>query len=133
MSEERDSINKDIARIRAAVPFAESVLAEELRPYDVEWYARFAANTTYDPDSFLKAIDVPMLYVFGGLDVNVPTEQSIAYLESLVAQHGKNITIHVFPDVGHSLATWKGALNAGYVPGYLDLVASWPAEQLGRN
>ena len=132
-SEEREAINQEIAEIRATVPFAESVLDEALRPYDPEWYARFAENSTYDLDRFLRAIDIPLLYVFSGLDVNVPTEPSVAYLESLVAEHGKDITIHVFQDVGHSMATWKGAFNAGYVPGLLDLVASWSAEQLRED
>ena len=58
---------------------------------------------------------------------------SVAALEALITEEGKDIGITVFPDVGHSLATWKGLLSVGFVPGYLDTLAAWTAEQLQLN
>jgi pimeloyl-ACP methyl ester carboxylesterase len=71
-----------------------------------------------------------MLYIFGELDVNVPTEPSVTFIESLRRDYGKNITVLVLPGVGHLLYTWRGILEAGYPPGYLDFVGSWAARQV---
>ena len=127
---ERDAINRQIAKLRGEIPMADQVLAEELRPYDVESYEEFAADSSYDPSPFLSEIDIPMYYTFGELDINIPTRRSVAVLEALVEEQGKDIVITVYPDVGHGLATWKGLLSVGFVPGYLDTLATWTVEQV---
>ena len=106
-------------------------LAEGLPAYDADVYHRFAADSSYDPAPYLREINIPMLYIFGELDVNVPTAQSVAFLESLRKDYSKNITIRVLPGVGHFLFlySWRGLLEAGYPPGYLDLIESWAARQ----
>ena len=114
------------------VAHGDRLLAEGLLPYDAHAYQRFAANSSYDPAPYLKKINIPMLYVFGELDINVPTAQSVAFLESLRHDHGKDISVIVLPGVGHILYTWRGILEAGYPPGYLDAVASWAAKQAQR-
>ena len=129
VGEERDAINSEIARLRRDIPMAEHGLAETLLPYDAAFYRKFAANSSYDPTPFLSQLDIPLFYAFGEADANIPTRQSVAVLEALIEQE-KDITIAVYPDVGHSLATWKGLLSVGFVPGYLDTLASWTAEQV---
>ncbi len=127
---ERDALERRIAKLRAEIPGADRVVAPELLPYDADDYAAFAAVSTYDPTPFLRALDVPLYYAFGELDVNVPTRQAVAALEALVRDHGKNVTVKVYPGVGHSLATWKGLLDVGFPPGYLETLAAWTAEQV---
>ena len=93
-------------------------------------YSDFSADASYDPGPFLRLIDVPMYYVFGETDVNVPTEQSVEFLEVLREDFDKDISYVVLEGVGHSLANWTGVLTAGYVPKYLALVETWPVDQI---
>ncbi len=127
MGPEREAIEAAISEIRATVAHA-----EDLPDYDADVYQKFA-NYSYDPAAYLREINIPMLYIFGELDVNVPTAQSVAFLESLREDYKKNITIRVLPGVGHKLFTWKGLLEAGYQPGYLDLIGSWAARQVDSD
>jgi pimeloyl-ACP methyl ester carboxylesterase len=127
---ERDEINaRLLAELRASVPFADQILPEELLAYDAETYAALASDYGYDPVPFLRAIEVPMMYLFGENDRNVPTSKSVDFLESFRAEYGKDIDIVVFEDVGHPQADWTGLFTAGYLPAYLDLVGSWMSEQ----
>ena len=123
----RDAINNEIARVIAEVPNAQTVVPAELVAYDQEDHARFAANSAYDPGPFVRELDIPMYFTYGELDPNIPTKQSVAELDAL-RESGKDIEYRVFPGVGHGLASWKGALELGYVPGYLDTLDSWTAE-----
>ena len=124
---EREALEAAISEIRATVAHA-----EDLPAYDTDFYQKFA-NYSYDPAFYLKEINVPMLYVFGELDVNVPTAQSVAFLESFREEYKKNITIHVLPGVGHTFYTWKGLFEFLYPPGYLDFIGSWAAQQVDSD
>ena len=127
---ERDAINADLKMLRSTIPLADEVLPEQVQPYEDEFYASFAANSSYDPGPFLRAIDVPMYYAFGETDVNVPTVQSVEFLDVLREKYDKNISYSVFDGIGHALANWTGVLTAGYVPQYLEVVESWTVEQV---
>ena len=129
-SPERDAINTELKTLRDTVPLADQVLPEQVRPYEMEFYANFAADASYDPGPFLKAIDVPTYYAFGETDVNVPTVQSVEFIEVLREEYDKNVSYSVFDGVGHPLANWTGVLTAGYVPRYLEIVESWTVEQV---
>lgn len=129
-SPERDAINADLQLLRSTVPLADEVLPERLRPYDRKYYSDFAINSLYDPEPFLREIDVPVYYVFGETDVNVPTEESVAFLEALREKYDKDISYTVLEGVGHSLMNWTGILTAGYVPKYLQIVESWTVDQV---
>ncbi len=130
---ERDAINAEISRVRAEVPMADEALSAELSPYDAESYQSFAVDASYDPTPFLNQIDIPMYYTYGGVDINIPTERCVAVLEKLKKEQGKNIGITVYPNVGHSLATWRGLLDVGFVPGYLDTLAAWTGAQVNAR
>ena len=129
---ERDAINAELERLLAAIPEAESQVPVELPPYDREMYDAWAADIAYDPRPFLESIDVPMIYTFGENDINVPTAEAVAFLETLRKDRGKDIEIVVFEGVGHALVTWKGIFTAGYVPKYLDTIESWYREITAR-
>jgi pimeloyl-ACP methyl ester carboxylesterase len=129
-SPERDAINAELKMLRDTIPLADQVLPGQVRPYEMEFYTNFAANAAYDPGPFLKSIDVPMYYAFGETDVNVPTVQSVEFLEVLREEYDKNISYMVFDGVGHALANWTGVLTAGYVPQYLEIVESWTVDQV---
>jgi len=127
----RDSINAEIARVFEEIPNAENVIAPELVDYDQKEHSDFAANSGYDPGPFVEQLDIPMFYTFGENDLNNPTVQSVVALDLLI-ENGKKIDYRVFAGVGHSLATWKGALQFGYVPGYLDTLDDWTAARIAE-
>ena len=127
---ERQAIDAEIARLRQSVPQADEVLPEKVRDYDADFYRGYAIDATYDPDIYLRKIDIPLLYVFGGRDVNVPTTRSVEYLESLKSDYRGSIDIRVYPTLGHPLATWRGVFHGGYPPDYLSFSGEWARSQI---
>ncbi len=126
---EREAINAELADLRRSVPLASEVMPEKVRDYDADFYRSYAIDATYDPDTYLRQIDIPLLYVFGGRDVNIPTRESVAYLESLQSDYSGLIDIRVYPELGHSMATWKGVFHGGYPPDYLSFAGEWAQSQ----
>lgn len=126
-SAERNAINAILSELRASVPIADQVLPGKVAEYEESRYAGFAANYAYDPQPFLRRIDVPMQYVFGELDVNIPTTQSVEFLETFRATAGKDIEVFIIDDAGHAFFGLTGIFTAGFRPEYVDLLASWGA------
>ncbi len=127
----REAINADLGHLRASVPVADKVLPEKVRDYDAAFYRGYAIDASYDPAIYLQQIDIPLLYIFGGRDINVPTQESVTYLEGLKSDYAGSIDIRVYPDLGHSLATWRGIFHGGYPPDYFPFVSEWALSQLG--
>ena len=49
-----------------------------------------------------------MLYVYAEADENVPTADSVAYLQALPATEGRNIEIRVLPGLEHTMFSAGG-------------------------
>ena len=128
----RDSIDAETKALLERVPEARQQVRQELVPYDADLYQEIATDIGYDPQPHLLAIDIPMLYVFAEHDINVPTRQSVEFLESFREKHGKDIDIVVFEGVGHAMAGWTGLFTAGYIPEFIDVLEHWFAEQAAR-
>ena len=62
-----------------------------------DWFRYFL---DYDPRDDLEALKIPLLALYGALDLQVPPEQSVPVLEKINAQHGK-IEIMTFPELNH--------------------------------
>ena len=126
------AINAELERLRKNVPIADQVLPERAREYDADFYRRFSIDAAHVPAEQLRQIDIPLLYVFGGRDVNIPTERSVEFLEAFKNEYGGTIDIHVYPELGHSMATWRGMFHGGYPPDYLAYVGKWAQEKVSR-
>ena len=131
-SPERDEINAELKRLIETVPGADSELPDSLAEYDPELYADIAAEVGYDQTPYLEALDIPMIYTFGETDINVPTAESVAYLEAFRKAHGKDIDIVVFEGVGHPMAHWTGMFQGGYIPAFMELLHDWYSAQAVR-
>ncbi len=83
-----------------------------------------------DPRPDLEALGIPLFYVFGETDTNVPTVGAAAYLDRLAEDSGRDITVLVLRDVGHALYSWRGLLRGGYPPAYFRAVRAWLAEKV---
>jgi pimeloyl-ACP methyl ester carboxylesterase len=122
---ERDAINAELAAFDKR-PDSKSIgLPASLPEYDAKAYALLASKVSYDATPFLRKLDVPMLWIFGEKDVNVPTAKSVAVLEGLKNESNRDITIEVYSGAGHSLMDWRDLRSGGYVRGYLELISNW--------
>jgi pimeloyl-ACP methyl ester carboxylesterase len=87
----------------------------------------------YDPVPVVTDLDVPSLWIFGGEDSSMPSQDSIDILEELQRQ-GRPIQIEVFPQAEHGILLFDGRDSSergylGYAPGYLDLQVEWLRQQ----
>ncbi len=85
----------------------------------------------YDPASALQALTVPVLAVYGGLDLQVPAEQSEPVLRQLLAGH-PDATVQTLPNLNHLMQPATTGLPAEYAaiettidPSVLDLYVDW--------
>jgi len=56
----------------------------------------------FDPQRFLKQINVPSLWLYGGEDLSQPVDSDLLVLDRL-KKDGKDITTVIFPGAGHGL------------------------------
>lgn len=94
---------------------------------DAEAYIR---RQRTDPRPDLEALGIPLIYIFGETDINIPTARSVAYLDRLAEAGARNVDVLVLPGVGHALYSWRGLLHGGYPPGYFRAVHAWLAENV---
>lgn len=127
---ERDAINAELERLRQTVPLADEVLPAKAKEYDADFYHSYAIDAVYDPARYMRQIDISLLFVFGGVDVNIPTQDSVAFLETFKGEYRGNIDVRVYPELGHPMATWRGLFHGGYPPDYLTFVGEWAQSQI---
>jgi hypothetical protein len=84
--------------------FAGGSESTDPRPSEAEIAAKLKElkPSGFDPDPYLRKLNMPALWLYGGADRNVPPRQSVAKLRS-IRRSGKNWTIVVFPGAGHGL------------------------------
>jgi dienelactone hydrolase len=82
----------------------------------------------YDPRADLAKVHVPMLWVFGDDDRNVPTELSVERLEALKAGHDFTWTVlhstHALLELPDGLYS-SLPRSRGFVPGFYDAIGDW--------
>lgn len=82
----------------------------------------------------LEKLDIPMLWVLGGKDIEAPNEVTIAELERLRSS-GKPIETKIFPDADHGILEFEEKdgerVYTRYSPGYFALETEWVRKQVG--
>ncbi|MEB8329030.1 dienelactone hydrolase family protein [Flavobacteriaceae bacterium KMM 6897] len=133
---ERDEINAKLNKAHSHERLSAWFHYNQLEPYDSLLYAARGQNFAYDPLPYLEQINLPMFYVMGGEDINIPTKSVVNFLEKFRKTNNKNISIKVFPTASHYLFKW--GLEDGpyegwlYQDGYLDAITEWAAEQTAK-
>ena len=61
-----------------------------------------AGPSGFDPLPYIKSMETPGLWLYGGGDKSIPADRCVDILEKLKAT-GKDFTVVVFPDAGHGL------------------------------
>lgn len=100
------------------------------------WMQSFLA---YDPRPALAALDIPVLALFGGRDLQVPPDLNRPPLEEALAGNAA-ARIEVLPDLNHlfqtaatGLPTEYGQIEETFAPAALDLIADWIREVTGDS
>ena len=93
----------------------------------------------YDPAPVLERVHVPVLALFGELDLQVPPSVNLGPMEQAFERGGnRDVTFHTFPRANHLfLTTETGSPNEyptmekEFVPGFLDMMTEWILARVG--
>jgi len=110
------------------LPFIEPPLDSLTNPF---WNG-LRRQIDFDPAPVWEKVSCPTLVLLGELDANVPSKASAAIMERGLKKGGdKDYTIKVLPKANHGLFQAETGYSSewsrlkGYVPGYMDEMASW--------
>ena len=103
-----------------------------------QWFRFFL---DYDPALALEKVDVPVLALFGELDLQVPPEVNKGPMEEALARSGNgDVTFFTFPRANHLFLTaTTGSPNEYptmekvFVPGFLEMMSEWILERVGGD
>jgi dienelactone hydrolase len=82
-----------------------------------------------DPIPWIRSLQIPALWLYGGLDQHIPTRLSVRRLEPFRAGH--DFTVAVFPKANHALVETQTGLTAEmlrsdrFAPGLFPTVREW--------
>ncbi len=128
---ERNGINEAQSEMNKHDRLKKWFLFSSMSEYDPKLYASVGSNFSYNPLPYLREIDVPMVYIMAGKDVNIPTKSIVAFLTKFKQEANKDITIKVYPDADHYLYRWNALPIEGlYESGYLDFLSTWAKNQI---
>ncbi|MFU8889328.1 MAG: alpha/beta hydrolase family protein [Trueperaceae bacterium] len=133
------------ALVRERVETELAALPAEQRPDDATIEAMIAANQegviapafraflAFDPQPYLRQLTIPTLAFFGGLDLQVPAEQSEGPMrEALAAAGNPDATVITFPGLNHLMqpATTGnvdeyGSIDVTIDPVVLETITTW--------
>ena len=102
------------------------------------WYQTFL---TYDVGQDWAKVTVPVLALFGGLDVQVDADQNSPALKSALDKaKNSDVTVKVFPKANHLFqeavtgsVEEYATLPTDFVPGFLDTISDWLLERVKTN
>ncbi|MFD1534465.1 alpha/beta hydrolase family protein [Pseudonocardia aurantiaca] len=125
----RDRITEQIA----ALPADQRPTPEEIEA-QLPVSPAFRSFVTYDPAPALAALNVPVLALFGGKDLQVPPSQSEPAMRALLAGNPA-ATVRVLPGLNHLMQpaatgspTEYASIETTMAPEALDLITGWLQE-----
>lgn len=91
---------------------------------------------SYEPLPVVERLNIPMLWVLGGNDLEAPNQVTIAELQRLKAA-GKPIDLEIFPNADHGILEFEEKdgrrVFTRYAPGYFELESEWVRKQAGAG
>ena len=114
--------------------YVETQVAQQIDGLESPWYRYFL---TYDPAEGLRGTRVPVLALFGGLDLQVIVDQNRGPLEEALAGN-PDVTVEVLPRANHLFqAATTGSpaeyalLEKRFVDGFLATISDWILARFG--
>ena len=138
----RAGIDSLPAEQRAAIADVEAAIDAQVNgQLDAVRSPWFQFFLDYDPALALERVDVPVLALFGELDLQVPPEVNRGPMEQALERSGNvDVTFHTFPKANHLFLTAVTGspneyptLEKVFVPGFLELMTDWILERVGRT
>jgi hypothetical protein len=119
---------EELAGIGDIDAYIEAQIPTFMEAFTNNWYRYFL---TYNPGDYWAQVDVPVLGLFGELDVQVDAEQNSSALEAAL-ENNPDIQIVFFPTANHLFqeAVTGGveeysALEPNLLPDFLPTVSAW--------
>ncbi|MBI3792314.1 MAG: alpha/beta hydrolase [Gemmatimonadetes bacterium] len=128
-----DTLARALRAFEAYAPHMMTGLASPARR-PIGFFRANANMMSHDPIATLDALRSPVLELLGADDVTVDPATSAAVLERYRSR-GRDVTVRVFPGVGHSLTRFSRIepLGEGRFPeGYMSFVTDWAVARVGR-
>lgn len=115
--------------------YAEMIAERVVATYATGWFAALAA---YDPTLDWAQTTVPVLAIFGGLDMQVPAEQNAPPIETALAEAGNDdVTVVILPGANHLFQTADtgspaeyATLPAEFTPDLIPTLTDWLREHV---
>ena len=93
---------------------------------DIPFAADYPTDLDFDPLAVLATLDMPMLFIFGEADAQVPPAESAQAIRATLTQRGgKDFQINLFPGADHLIL-----INFQPAPGYLETLTEWVQNKL---
>ena len=93
-----------------------------------------------DPMPWIRGLDIPTIWLYGGLDKHIPTRLSVRNLTPLAEDPNRDLSIAVFPKANHALVQTETGLTSEmlqsdtWAPGLFARVGEWlRAHRLASN
>jgi pimeloyl-ACP methyl ester carboxylesterase len=125
------AVERETVALLTAGGMAEAPAKEAVRPLASAWYRWFVAH---DPAAALSAVDVPLLAIYGGKDLQVPADQNAPVLARLLPA----AEVVVLPDLNHLMQSAEtgapseyGTIEETIAPEALKTVVDWVAARSG--
>ena len=138
-AEIREGIENLSEEQRAAIPdvdsYVETQIEGQIDRVETPWFRFFL---TYDPTEGLRGTRVPVLALFGGLDLQVLVDQNRPPLEEALSGN-PDVTVEVLPRANHLFqAATTGSpaeyatLERAFVAGFLNTISDWILARFGH-
>jgi dienelactone hydrolase len=102
---------------------------------ELEAQVRRAGPSGFDPMPPIRSLRIPALWLYGAIDLHVPTRLAVERLDPVAREPGRDFTYVVFPRGAHALIDTSTGLNADvqrsgrYVEGLFTTVRSWLSDR----
>lgn len=99
--------------------------------WDSSWM-RYGPDIDFDPAPIYGRLRIPILFLLGELDREVPVEDTVAVLERVRQETGRDITVRVFAGADHQIELPRRlSSRPRFAPGYLETTLEWTRRQVG--
>ncbi len=128
----------DDVREAAGAALSDETIDQTVKQLNSPWF-RFFLH--YDPRPVLEHVEVPVLALFGGKDLQVPAELNVPEIEAAFARAGNDdATVRTLPGLNHLFQEADTGSPAEYAqieqtlsPVLLDAVSTWILERFGPS
>ena len=95
----------------------------------IPFTADYPSDLDFDPLPHLAQLEIPLLFLFGASDRQIPVGESVQALETTLGHvEHHNFTIRIFADADHLLL-----IDYRPAPGYLETITAWILRHTGEN